>query len=95
MPGNDLDRPILNDGDREVLDRYNSHAEIDDREELAEYMRALARMTIAVSREDSYHMGDVQRFVGVANDLEAGDYAVDEIQNWLEDASIGDGVEAP
>lgn len=93
--GSDLDRPILNDGDYDILVTYESHREIDDMETLAAYVRALARMTVAVSRDDSYHMGDIQRMVGVANDLERGEYATTEIHEWLEQLSVPDGVEPP
>jgi hypothetical protein len=95
MPGSDLNRPILNDGDVEILKAHDSHDEIDDRETLANYVRALARMTIAVGQDNSYHMGDIQRMVGVANDLETGRYDVDEIHRWVDDLSLSDGVEYP
>lgn len=94
MPS-DFDRPILNDGDREIIDEYASHEEIDDAETLAEYVRALARMFVAVSRDDSYHMGDIQRVVAVANHLERGKYTVDQVHEWLDDLSVPEGVSAP
>jgi len=91
----DLKRPVLNDGDKEILERYDEHREIDNTSELADYIRAFTRMIIATSQEDSYHMGDMQRMVGVANDLERGEYSKETVHEWFDELDIRHGVERP
>ena len=84
-----LETPILADGDRQVLDRYDGFEDPETPTEFQNYCGALARMILAGARENSYRMGNVQRIMGIGNAVERGEVALDDGKAALDDADVG------
>ena len=92
-----LEEPILKDRDRQALDRHDSFEDPETPAEFQKYCQAFARMILAMSREDSYRMGNVQRIMGIGNAVGRGEVALGDGKAALDDAdvSVRGGVPDP
>lgn len=78
-------RITLNDRDKGALDDYETHEEVTEADELADYMNALGKLIAVSTYQDKYDVNELLRMNGVANELREGGKTVDEAKVWIEE----------
>jgi len=84
-----LEEPVLNDGDRQVLDRHDSFEDPETPAEFQKYCHAFARMIFVMGREDSYRMENLLRISSIGNAVERGEVALNDGKAALDDTDVG------